>query len=99
MKRARKYINFLMITLKLCFVYSHWYSGEEKQQPTTSIDSESSVKPIVVTSPIECVLKCQRKLRKSYYDEEKGQCFCIENTEQLIYSKEESVGIFYQEIE
>ena len=73
----------------LSVVYSNWHSGEIKQQQTTSIvDKEDSSKPFPATSPVECILECQRKLRESYYVEEKGQCFCLKSAEQQMgYSR------------
>ena len=81
---------------KIALVYCQWYVGEEKQQTATSIDTEDASKPIPATSPIQCVLKCQRSLRKSYFVADKGQCFCLKIEDQNILSNEKVDGIFYK---
>ena len=89
------YVHFTHIIL----AYAQWYEKEVKQQTTTSIYTQDASKSIPARSPIECVLKCQRKLQEGYFIEEKRQCFCLNNKEQKIFSDEiQSVdGAFYQE--
>ena len=86
----------LLLLTQATVVYSQWYFGEEKQQTTTSIDTKDASKPIPVTSPVECILKCQRKLRESYYVEDKGQCFCLESEDQRIFSPQIVKGLLYK---
>uniref|UniRef100_A0A7M5WK27 Uncharacterized protein n=1 Tax=Clytia hemisphaerica TaxID=252671 RepID=A0A7M5WK27_9CNID len=57
----------IVFVCQLCFVYSNWYSGEEKQQTTTHLDTEEASKPISTSSPIECILECQKTVKESYY--------------------------------
>ena len=89
--------HFIFLT-KIAFVYSQWYFGEEKQQTTTSIDTEDASKPVPATSSIECVLECQRKLRASYYVEDTNQCYCVlsENDKLSSNQNETLDGVFYK---
>ena len=72
--------------------------GEEKQQTTTSIDTENVPKPILATSPIECILKCQRKLKRSFFVEERNECFCVEDEKEVILDHQTPVdGVLYKQ--
>ena len=91
---------FLIILLpQFCFVYSQWFSGEDKQQTTTSIDTENASKPIPATSPIQCILKCKRKWMNGFFVGERNECFCLKSEDQKIFSDENSDGIYIQEHE
>ena len=92
-------MELVIILSSLCLVYSQWHLGEEKEQTTTSYDTEDVSKPIPAQSPTQCILKCQRKLKEGYYVEEKSQCFCLEDADQAIYATEDDVGILYHQIE
>ena len=92
-------MELVIILSSLCLVYSQWHLGEEKEQTTTSYDTEDVSKPIPAQSPTQCILKCQRKLKEGYYVEEESQCFCLDEADQAIYAIEDNVGIFYQPIE
>ena len=92
-------MDLVLIISNLCLVYSQWQVGEEKQQITTSIDTEDVSKPIPAQSPTQCILKCQRKLKEGYYVKEKSQCFCLDEADQTIYAIEENTGILYHQIE
>ena len=92
------YLYFLLT--KFVLVYSQWYVGEEKHQSTTSIDTEDVSKPNPATSPIECILKCQRKLKKGFFVKERNECFCVEDRNEQIASQhhEPSMeGVFHKE--
>ena len=82
------HLNLYVYFTQLYVVYTQWYEQEVKQQTTTSVDTQDASKPIPARSPIECVLKCQRKLQEGYFIEEKRQCFCLNNKEQKIFSDE-----------
>ena len=86
----------LLLITQAAVVYSEWHVGEEKQQTTTSIDTEDASKPIPATSPVECILECQRKKRESFYVEDKGQCFCLESEDQKIFSPQIVKGFLYK---
>ncbi|XP_066910072.1 uncharacterized protein [Clytia hemisphaerica] len=85
----------IVFVCQLCFVYSNWYSGEEKQQTTIHLDTEEASKPISTSSPIECILECQKTVKESYYVEKENQCFCLKNEDQKIFSRKKAEGIFY----
>lgn len=87
-------IIFILL-LQPMLVYSQWYLGEEKE--LTSDDAEDLSTPIPATSPIECILECQRKLRESFYVEDRNQCFCLKSEMQKIYSKQKNDGILYRQ--
>ena len=88
----------LLLLTQATVVYSQWYFGEEKQQTTTSIDTEDASKPIPATSSIECILECQQRLRASYFVEDTNQCFCVLSENDTLISKEGETldGVFYQ---
>ena len=89
-------MQFLIWLLtKIALLYCQWYVGEEKQQTTTRIDTEDVSKPIPATSPIQCVLKCQRSLRRSYFVADKGQCFCLKIEDQKIFLNEKEVSVIF----
>ncbi|XP_066916651.1 uncharacterized protein [Clytia hemisphaerica] len=92
-------ICIILISTRLFFVYSQWYLGEEKQQITTNLDTENASRPIPAKSPTECILKCQRKLRKSYFVKDKEQCFCLKEENDSIFSNEILDGILFEEEE
>ena len=70
---------FALLFTQMALVYCQWYVGEEKQ--TTSIDTENASILVPATSSIECILKCQRKLKNGLFVKEKGQCFCVSEEE------------------
>ncbi|XP_066918516.1 uncharacterized protein [Clytia hemisphaerica] len=82
----------------ITLVYSQWFSGEEKLQATTNTDKEDVSKPFQATSPIQCILKCQRRSREGYFVENKEQCFCLKSEDQKILSDEKVNGIFYKPV-
>ena len=88
-------IIFILLLQQPMLVYSQWYLGEEKE--LTSDDTEDLSTPIPATSPIECILECQRKLRGGYYMEDTNQCFCLKSEMQKIYSKQNIDGILYRQ--
>ena len=92
------HLNLYVYFTQLYVVYTQWYEQEVKQQTTTSVDTQDASKPIPARSPIECVLKCQRKLQDGYFVEEKQQCYCLQSKEQELFSDEiESIdGALYQ---
>ena len=77
---------FVLILTKIPLVYSQWYLGEEKQQTTTSIDTEDASKPFPSTSSTQCILKCEIKGMKSFYVADRKECFCLKNETQEILS-------------
>ena len=85
--------NLSVLLTKIVWGYSKWYSGDTK----TSIDTgvESSLKLTSARSSIECTLRCQRKVMKSFWVDEKEQCFCVRNQEG-IGTKEILNGVLYQ---
>ena len=92
------YLYFLLT--KFVLVYCQWYVGEEKQQSTTSIDTEDASKPIPATSPIQCILKCQRKCKKGYFVKERNECFCVSSENVQIapqHHQEPMEGLLYEE--
>ena len=72
-------MQLYLLMSKVVLVYSQWYLGEEKQQRTTSIDRNDASKPFPGTSPIQCVLKCQMKLKQGFFVEQEKQCFCVDD--------------------
>eukprot|EP00111_Clytia_hemisphaerica_P017613 TCONS_00052115-protein len=91
----------LLITLiltNIVLVQSQWYLGEEKQQNTTNLDTKDASKPVLVTSPVECILKCKRKGMDNFYVKDKNECFCLKSQDQAINSDGESMqGIVYKQ--
>eukprot|EP00111_Clytia_hemisphaerica_P001987 TCONS_00005600-protein len=96
--QIKKMWYFLLLT-KVAFVYSQWYLGEEKQQTTTNIDVEDASKPVPTKSAIQCILKCQRRLRASYFVENTNQCFCVLSKNDKLVSNENGTlnGTFYEQ--
>ena len=61
---------------QIAFVYAKWYTREETEG---NVDTTKESNVISARSPIECTLKCQRKLMKSFYVQEREQCYCKKN--------------------
>uniref|UniRef100_A0A7M5X5Z3 Uncharacterized protein n=2 Tax=Clytia hemisphaerica TaxID=252671 RepID=A0A7M5X5Z3_9CNID len=82
---------------QLVVVYSQWYPGKENQFSTTTDPTVYASKPVPAKSAIQCVLKCQRKLRASYFVENTNQCFCVlsENDKLVLSSIGNLNGMFY----
>ena len=95
------YISFFsLLSTHFHLVYCQWYVGEEKQQTTTSIDTEDASKPIPATSQIQCVLRCQRDLRNGYFVKDKGQCFClVDEGNDPIFSNGDVDGVLFEKDE
>ena len=92
----------ILLTVLITLVYCQWYVSEEKQQTTTSIDTEDASKPIPATSPIQCILKCQRKWMDGFFVEERNECFCVLKEDDVLLSNEDGedlAGKFYKENE
>ena len=78
-------------------VYSQWYTGEEKQI-LTIVDPLYASKPIPATSPIQCTLKCHRRLRASYFVKDTNQCYCVLSENDYLVSNpiDNLNGMFYE---
>eukprot|EP00111_Clytia_hemisphaerica_P019709 TCONS_00058171-protein len=92
-------MHLYLLLSKFVFVYSQWYVGEEKQQTLTSIVTEDASKPVPAQSPIQCVLKCRRKQKKSFFVKAKNECFCVEEENRGFGTDQESSieGMLYKE--
>ena len=94
-------MHLYFLLSKFVLVHSQWFLGEEKQQTTTNSDTMDASKLISATSPTQCVLKCQRKLKKGFFVEEKKQCFCLNSENEMIFSHHQTTvdGMLYEKHE
>ncbi|XP_066932885.1 uncharacterized protein [Clytia hemisphaerica] len=63
---------------QMALVYARWYTQEETEG---NVGTTTKSNIISARSPIECTLKCQRKMQKSFYVPEKEQCHCMRSWE------------------
>ncbi|XP_066921690.1 uncharacterized protein [Clytia hemisphaerica] len=89
-------MHLSIILSQFYLVYSQWYSGEnEKQQRTTSLDTEGVSKPFSATSAVQCILECKENSMKSYFVEYVNECYCLINKTQTVIKDASDDGILY----
>ena len=83
---------FAVFLSQIALIQTQWYEGQNFEKTTTNIETGSGEvsKPVSASSPIECVLRCQRQFMDGYFVEEKQQCFCLLNKDQKIFSQDEN---------
>ncbi|XP_066929606.1 uncharacterized protein [Clytia hemisphaerica] len=87
-------MHLAVFSAQIILVYAQWYEKNLINQPkTTSIDTKDASKPVPARSPIECVLKCKRKLQKGYFIERKQLCFCFQSKEQELLLDDENENL------